>query len=171
MLFRSLADNDEEPIWAASSEFFILEDVTCYGFRRDPLQGRGLDYEHSIVTIATLAKFHASSFSYRKENFSDMKKIFPVLGEPQLPVISSEIVLKIEKILETLSGFEKYACMFGAALKGQIGNETQKSSMFSVVCHGNVRRENVLFKYKNQMDMKQSCQESVLVQLDKCFYG
>lgn len=163
---------DNEEVW---SDFFILEDVSCYGFIRDPFQGdfsRGLDYEHSISIISTLAKFHATSFCYRKDNFADMKKLFPVLGEPQLPLISTEIALEIEKILETLSGFEKYSDMFVAALKGEIGNGNQKSrNMFDVVCHGNVTRENVLFKYKNQMDMKQSCQDSVLIQLDKCFYG
>ena len=100
------------------------------------------------------------------------KKLFPLRGEPQLPLISTEIALEIEKILKTLSGFEKYSNMFVAALKGEMGNGNQKSrSMFEVVCHGNVTLANVLFKYKNQMDMKQSCQDAVLIQLDKCFYG
>ena len=82
------------------SEFFIIEDIRSQGYRKDILAGRGLDYEHSILAIATIAKFHGSSYCYRKENSIDMKKLYPVLGDVQFSTISSfGFELEIEKIL------------------------------------------------------------------------
>ncbi len=35
-------------------------------FRVDPeVEGKGLDYEHAVLAVARLAKFHAVSYAYR----------------------------------------------------------------------------------------------------------
>jgi len=164
----SNSDNNDEDNY---TDFFIIEDIKGLGYRKDILSGRGLDYEHSILAIATISKFHAVTYCYRKENSIDIRKLYPVLGDVHLSTISSfGFELEIEKILVS-SGFEKYSELFLSAVKGNIGNLNLKLDKFGVLCHGNVCRENILFKYRNQMDMKQSCQEVSLLQLHDCFYG
>jgi Ecdysteroid kinase-like family len=35
-------------------------------FRVDPeIEGKGLDYEHAVLAVGRLAKFHAVSYAYR----------------------------------------------------------------------------------------------------------
>ena len=164
-------DNEDE----ARSDFFIMEDISSNcGFKRDILKGdHGLDYEHCIVTIAMLAKLHASSYCFKREKSLDMKSTFPVLKDKKMiPIMKPEVVSEIEKILKTMNGYEKYSEMFITALRGVIGNQKHQSQdSFDVVCHGQVSRENILFKYKHQMEMKQTCQEAVLTHLDQCYLG
>lgn len=159
-------DNDDQDI----SSFFILEDVRSLGFKNDILSSYGLDYEHSIMAIGTIAKFHAASYCYRKENGLNMRIKFPTLRNLQLSSISSEFQTEIEKML-SVSGFEKYLETFASAARGDIEHLNVKLDKFGVVCHGGLSRNNVLFKYKNQMDMKHSCQEAILVNLDQFYYG
>ena len=159
-------DNGDQGI----SSFFILEDVRSLGFKNDISSTNGLDYEHSIMAIATLAKFHATSYCYRKENVCNMRIKFPTLRNLQLSAISSELQEEIEKILAT-NGFENYSGIFASAIRGDMEHLNAKLDKFGVVCHGSLSRENVLFKYKNQMDMKHSCQEAILVNLDHFFFG
>ena len=160
------ADNSDQD----SLSFFILEDVRSLGFKNDISSTHGLDYEHSIMAIATLAKFHATSYCYRKENVLNMRIKFPTLRNLQLSAISCDFRLEIEKMLAA-SGFEKYSEIFGSAVRGNIEHLNTRLDKFGVVCHGGLSRENVLFKYKNQMDMKHSCQEAILVNLDQFYFG
>lgn len=130
----------------------------------------GLDYEHSIMGIATIAKFHASSYCYRRENSLDLKNISQLLGDQKLPEITGEFVEEIKRIIES-SGFEKYSEHFLSAARGNILPTSNKLDKFGVLCHGAVTRNVILFKYKNQGDTKQTCQEGILTNLDSAHVG
>merc|ERR1712179_338601 len=44
-------------------EIFLVENLGYRGYRDDVLKDReGLDYEHAVLTLASLAKFHAASY-------------------------------------------------------------------------------------------------------------
>ena len=130
----------------------------------------GLDYEHSIMGIATIAKFHASSYCYRKENSFDLKNISYLLGDQKLPEISSEFVEEIKRIIDS-SGFEKYSEQLLSAIRGNLSPLSNKLDKFGVLCHGALKRDVVLFKYKNQGDTKQTCQEGILTNLSSAHVG
>lgn len=136
--------------------------------RYDPCLG--LDYEHSIMGIATIAKFHASSYCYRRENSLDLKNISDLLGDQKLPEITSEFVEEIKRIIDS-SGFEKYSEHFLSVARGNILPTSNKLDKFGVLCHGSVTRNVILFKYKNQGDTKQTCQEGILTNLDTAHVG
>jgi len=156
------------------SDFFMIEDMRNLGYRADVLAdtGRGLDYEHSIVAIAALARFHAASYCWRRETGADLKNASSLLRDEKLPAAaaSDDFLREIGEILES-SGFEKYSGQFLCAARGDIGTMSQKLSKFGVVCHGGVARPSLMFKYRHQGDAKQLCQEAALLSLDKCFYG
>ena len=46
----------------------MIENKCHLGFKKDLLKTKkGLDYEHSVIAISALARFHASSYCYRKQ--------------------------------------------------------------------------------------------------------
>ena len=139
-------------------------------FNRAMILFLGLDYEHSIMGIATIAKFHASSYCYRKENSFDLKNISYLLGDQKLPEISSEFVEEIKRIIDS-SGFEKYSEQLLSAIRGNLSPLSNKLDKFGVLCHGALKRDVVLFKYKNQGDTKQTCQEGILTNLSSAHVG
>ena len=120
--------------------------------------------------IATIAKFHASSYCYRKEKSFDLKNISHLPGEQKLPQITGEFVEEIKMIIES-SGFEKYSEHFLSAARGSMLPRRNKLDKFGVLCHGAVTRDVILFKYKNQGDTKQTCQEGILTNLGSAHIG
>ena len=113
------------------SDFFMIEDMRNLGYRSDVLAdtGRGLDYEHSIVAIAALARFHAASYCWRRETGADLKNASSLLRDEKLPAAaaSDDFLREIGEILES-SGFEKYSGQFLCAARGDIGTMSQKLS-------------------------------------------
>ena len=64
--------NEEEDVEVSNveddiSKLFIVENLGHKGYKDDILDLEGLDYEHSIMAISYLAKFHATSYCYRKD--------------------------------------------------------------------------------------------------------
>ncbi len=50
------------PVYEENFLFFFNSAL----FRVDPeVEGKGLDYEHAVLAVARLAKFHAVSYAYR----------------------------------------------------------------------------------------------------------
>ena len=109
----------------------MIEDMRNLGYRSDVLAdtGRGLDYEHSIVAIAALARFHAASYCWRRETGADLKNASSLLRDEKLPAAaaSDDFLREIGEILES-SGFEKYSGQFLCAARGDIGTMSQKLS-------------------------------------------
>ena len=47
---------------------FMLENMRHLNYKRDLIKNReGLNYEHSVLVVATLARFHATTYCLRKE--------------------------------------------------------------------------------------------------------
>ena len=152
---------------------FMIEDVKNLGFLTNVVLAReGLDYEHSILGVAALARLHASSYCFRKEKTVAMEDSYPVLEEElMIPTVSGETMSLIEKIFQQTAGYEKYSPIFLAAARGELANYKTKLDCFGVFCHGLVLGENILFKYKNQLDSTLSCVQAMFQDLSSCHYG
>ena len=76
----SVIDNDLKRI-------FILESLASKGYKDDISDPDGLDYEHSIMAISSLAKFHAASYCYRKQENIHLEEKYDFLDDPECPKI------------------------------------------------------------------------------------
>ena len=78
------------------SNLFILENLGQKGFKDDILDLEGLDYEHSIMAICYLAKFHATSYCYRKEENFSLPEKYSLLEDIQVPKFGSLLPSEIQ---------------------------------------------------------------------------
>ena len=77
--------HEEEDIENDLTKIFILESLSHKGYKDDISDLDGLDYEHSIMAISYLAKFHATSYCYRKEKKISLPEKYCQLQELQIP--------------------------------------------------------------------------------------
>ena len=154
----------------SKDRIFMLEDMRGVGYIRNSTQCKdGLDYEHSILALATLARFHACSFCYKKSKKMNMAALYPkVTTEPPRVDISVEVLSEVEEIFLKSSGYAKFSKTFLEAIKGE--NINSKTSIFDMFCHGHLSAENLRFKYKKQMDSKTCCIDAILVGFSECCY-
>ena len=70
------------------------------GFKEETQQfADGFVYEHSVLVISALARFHAASYCSRKSaGFDWTKKYLSISTEIEVPKLSSDIVLMLEQI-------------------------------------------------------------------------
>ena len=152
---------------------FMIENKGHLGFKKDLIENKeGLDYEHSVIVIAALAKFHATSFCFRKHDEVEMVKNYPVLKDGlSFPDVSEETIKKLGKLFKTYPKYEKFSQLF----LGYIDKEKQilnsNSENFGVLSHGYFCRENLLFKYKSNHDSILSCSDVIFQDLSRCHYG
>ena len=76
---------EEEDIENDLTKIFILESLSHKGYKDDISDLDGLDYEHSIMAISYLAKFHATSYCYRKEKKISLPEKYCQLQDVQIP--------------------------------------------------------------------------------------
>ena len=167
------ADNSGDSDQSLKSGIFLLEDPKNSGFVSEfATYSDGLDYEHSLLVVASLARLHASSYCYRKERKMQMEESYPVLKqEVVIPALPENIFNIITNILEESPVYQKYSSIFLTAVReGFIISETKLDS-FGVVNHGQVVDQNILFKYKKQLDSTLSCTDSILQDMSHCYYG
>lgn len=102
-----------------------------------------------------------------------MQDAFPMLQEDVLiPTISENTFLTIEEILQQTSGYKKYSHLFLEAVReGKVKSLRTKLDTFGVLCHGLLVQDNILFKYKKQLDSRLSCQDAIFRDLSHCHYG
>ena len=76
----------------------LLEDVKHLGFKEVTQQfPEGFDYEHSVLVISALARFHAASYCFRKSARYNWNEKYPsILSETEVPKLSSETVLMLD---------------------------------------------------------------------------
>ena len=75
-------------------KIFMIENKGHLGFKKDLIENKeGLDYEHSVIVIAALAKYHATSFCFRKHGEVEMFENYPVLKDGlSFPDVSEETI-------------------------------------------------------------------------------
>ena len=83
----------------------VLQDLFAAGYHsasQERLDESGLDFNHSIMAISRLARFHAVSYAMRKEKGLDMVKEYPFLAEdPVYRPDTAELFLKTQTSIAT----------------------------------------------------------------------
>ena len=83
----------------------------------------GFGYEHSVLVISALARFHAASFCFRKSTRFNWNTKYPsITSEIEVPKLSIETVLMLEKLfkehdIKNLSDWLKFAKTHGKLLE------------------------------------------------------
>ncbi|XP_022118205.2 uncharacterized protein LOC110995374 [Pieris rapae] len=132
----------------SENEVIVLQDMTYKGYRR--FSGDGfMDYDHVLVSLKTLAKFH--SFSYillkngKKPDDDDMLKQYTNTHPAELNLA---LKLSLDNHIKYFNGNkyefikslrERYDLIRGGVVKGQ---------KCLVYAHGDFWKENILLKYE-----------------------
>ena len=149
----------------------MIENKGHMGFKRDLMENHeGLDYEHSVLVIAALGRFHATSHCFIKDSKVTIVEKYPVLKE-RLPFtnVSKETIQKLSKLFKTYPEYGKYSHLFLGPRNEKIKNLNLEC--FGVLSHGHFCRENLLFKYKSNLESTLSCCDVIFKVLSRCHYG
>ena len=153
------------------SKLFIVENLCHKGYKDDILDLEGLDYEHSIMAISYLAKFHATSYCYRKDEDFSLPEKYSLLEEIQVPTFGSKACKIVEKILKKNSKLDKHSDMFVTAMRNGMSVRSQYLDHFRVLCHGNFLRENLQYSYKTELESRYFCTDLIFQDLGWAHFG
>ena len=153
------------------SKLFIVENLCHKGYKDDILDLEGLDYEHSIMAISYLAKFHATSYCYRKEEDFSLPEKYSLLEEIQVPTFGSKACRIVEKILKKNSKLDKHSDLFVTAMRNGMSVRSQYLEHFRVLCHGNFLRENLRYSYKTELESRYFCTDLIFQDLGWAHFG
>lgn len=132
-----------------NNEAFVLQDMTCNGYER--YKGEYLDFEHVVISLRALAKFHSFSIIYREKSYKfdiDLMKPYTRF-HPELEIYFTYIKFTLEKHLEVFKD-TKYQTFFEKILddyESCVNNAIFKAN-YLIFGHGDFWRENILFKYE-----------------------
>ncbi|CAG4959803.1 unnamed protein product [Colias eurytheme] len=130
-------------------QVIVLQDMTFEGYRRYTGQ-RFLDFDHLVVALKALAKFHAVALILvEKGNVSDINNVIAPYTDTDPVELNISLKLALKNHHKYFSGtkYEKY-------LKGLISRySSARLDSFQkarrLICgHGDYWKENILFKYK-----------------------
>ena len=128
--------------------------------------------------ISGLARFHAATYCYFQDTKVDIRNKYPELiqqgdGEGEiLPTLSKETMEEIRKLFKFHQEYHKYYNFFlGQTMKEEMKSWNSNFEHFGVFCHGNFCRENLLFKYKSNLESRLSCSDVVFQDLSNAYYG
>ena len=163
-------DSLEERVERYGKGLIMIENMKHFGFKKDLVENlEGLDFEHSVLVIAALGKFHATSYCFRKDSKMAVLQKYPVLQERlSIPKVSKETVKTLHNIFKTHPEYEKYSQLFLDPAQEEF--KTSDLECFGVLCHGHFCRENILFKYNANTNTIQCC-DVVFQDLSRCHYG
>ncbi|XP_038207495.1 uncharacterized protein LOC119829166 [Zerene cesonia] len=130
-------------------QVIVLQDMTFEGYRRYTAH-RFLDFEHLVVALKTLAKFHAVSvIVVEKGNVSDSNNVIAPYTDEYPVELNTALKLALKNHCRYFSGtkYETY-------LQGLISRyssaclDSFKKARRLICGHGDYWKENILFKYK-----------------------
>ena len=153
---------------------FILESLASKGYKDDISDPDGLDYEHCIMAISFLARFHAVSYCFRKQENILLEEKYNFLDDLQCPKLRCRLSIhyillfnsiflqlliiyflsspyvkrKVQEVFQKNSHLSKYAEPFLEAVKNGVNLKSNFLEHFRVLCHGNFIRENLQFSYR-----------------------
>ena len=128
------------------------------------------------LVITALAKFHAASYSYYQDNKVDVGEVFPELclapmGN-RIPTLSKETIEEISKLFKSNPEYQKYSGFFlGKTIEEEMKTWKSDLQQFGVLCHGNFTRENLMFRYKSNLESRLSPCDAVFQDFSRAFYG
>ena len=149
---------------------FILDNMRHLGYKGDLLKNReGLNVEHAVLVVAALAKFHAASYCFRKETSTSLEH-FSKLKQPlTIPKLDKGTMEILEQILKAFPDHGKYSINFLDL--ATLENLNTNLNCFGVLCHGHLCRENLLFRYKSNLEYHLSCSDVLHQDFSSSHYG
>ena len=157
---------------SSTTRHFLLENVRSRGYTEDVLTGSattgGLDYEHCVVAMTALARFHASSYCYFKLQNIDLDHAYPFLQSTNTPRIEEKAKGLVDKLLSMYPQFKE---IYEVSLKDDVQQCKKANRHFDVLCHGNFWRENILFSYCMELESRYLCNDAITFNLGSCEIG
>ncbi|XP_022837605.1 uncharacterized oxidoreductase dhs-27-like isoform X2 [Spodoptera litura] len=135
-------------------ETVVMQDMTSSGY--SPYSRfESIDWEHAAVAVEDLARMHALSFAYQKDDpenftkdtdrlrfvrdkidFANLKKTWSQIGESALQIVKEEHKDKLRKIISDCSTQDVFY-----KFRGPLST--------IVLCHGDYRVSNLMFRREN----------------------
>lgn len=131
-------------------EVLVMQDMSFEGYQPF-LDSMFVNYDHMIVALESLAKFHAYSFIMKDRDTTTydeaIKVCQPVTRETHgrfMQVLQD----RLDKALQKFEGTEYVPVLEN--LKGNCVTfvEAYSKKYLTCICHGDLWKENILFKYK-----------------------
>lgn len=183
-----LAESDDRLL--SSSDILVLQDLFAAGYHsasQERMDECGLDFNHSIMTISRLARFHAVSYAMQGDLGQRMNDQYPFLNEdPVYRNDTKEIFTKTQTSIATrlysifqhssqdLKGFSNFfmdAVRNLHSIQCDMVNPCQEDSQFHVLCHGDLWRQNVLFYYGTSLECQTDCVDVRFEDLHRARYA
>ncbi|XP_044729401.1 uncharacterized protein LOC123292752 [Chrysoperla carnea] len=159
LCYSALADGE--------NDFIALEDLTPQGYGAAKRQ-TGLDFDHCLLIIRLLARFHSLSFAYKDQhpelfhemvsNFEETyfreglrswyEKCFNICTGVWLDALEKEVPGSIYQ--------QKFQELVDNDFLGQLFNIVSKKNSISCVCQGDAWVPNFLIKYNNESSLPES---------------
>ncbi len=166
--------SEEESLEGSDRPMLVLQDLFTAGYhsaQQERLDESGLDFNHSIMAISRLARFHAVSYAMRKEKDVDFLNEYPFLRDD--PVYRADTVDMFAKTQTSIAtrlfsifqhsskDLRDFSNFFLDAVRRlhaiQTGFVSAPSDKFGVLCHGDLWRQNVLFFYGSSLECQTDC--------------
>ncbi|CAK1593926.1 unnamed protein product [Parnassius mnemosyne] len=138
-------------------EILVLKDMCCEGFSRcQGSQQRFLDSDHITVSLKSLALFHALSMIFQDGTnvIDEANTVMPYSSTyPPKLMITFKNSLKNHLHLFRDTKHENFFSMLNSNFANIVNDTTTKVKCL-IYGHGDIWKENILFKYKNNKPVK-----------------
>lgn len=133
-------------------EVIVMQDMREDGYR--PYTGHTfLDLDHMVVSLKSLAKFHALSFILKQIDeklYTEIEKkcvpLSDLTDKRFLEVLSDRLLKALEKFADT-----EYVPLLSILQRNcaEYIKQTAEFTAATCICHGDMWKENILFKYRD----------------------
>jgi len=161
------------PPRAPDEPVLVLQDLFTAGYHpatQERMDEGGLDFNHSIMAVSRLARFHAVSYALRRERGRDLRLDYPFLQEDPVyredtretfAKVQTSVATRLFNILQHApSDVKNFSSFFLDSVRKmhQLQSEAlAPSDDFDVLCHGDLWRQNVLFFYGSSLECQTDC--------------
>ncbi|CAG9112928.1 unnamed protein product [Plutella xylostella] len=134
-------------------EAIVLENMCCKGYQPH-CGGPFLDYEHMDIAMKSLAKFHALSFMMRRTDNALYKNIAEKCVSISYTGILLDNLENAKKLLD-----DRYTPVIQYLEDNclRLLKAPYQEVKELVICHGDLWKDNILFKYNNQNQPVSAC--------------
>lgn len=141
--------------------YYVCEDYCNEAIAMDNMCGHGyepftsstfLDYDHTVVSLEALAKFHALSFILRERDVTMFEEVEKKCVPFTQATNNRFMLILLDRLQKAIDNFENEPNYLGI-LKSMKDNciAHVEAAAYSIqqkcICHGDIWKENILYKY------------------------